>query len=184
MTATLEDHLVETMTPDDFTDDPRWRIRSADEADWAGRKLQQLYAKRNDAKKQRDRLVEQANAWLLSVVSDHDIEFFEGHLQAWLEHEIEADDSKKPKQSRALPCGVTVKRIAGRERVDVFDEDAFVQWALETEHSDLVRTTTVPDKNGIKAMTQSDGQFITEDGEIVPGVTVTRGEDTYRVEVV
>lgn len=185
MSATLEEHLIEANTPEDFNDGQHWQIRSAEEADWAGRKLQQLYAKKNDVIQQGNRLIREAQAWMQAECApiEQDISFFEGQLQAWLQREIEADDSTKPRQSRSLPCGVTVKRIAGRERVDVFDEDAFVQWALETEHSDLVRTITVPDKNGIKAFANIDGQFITEDGEILPGVTVVRGEDRYRVEM-
>ncbi len=185
MTPTLEEHLIEANTPDDFDGGRGWQIRSSEEADWAGRKLQQIYAECDEAKQQWARVVDQATDWLVGITDplDRDIEFFEGHLSAWLEREIEADDSKKPRQSRSLPCGVTVKRTKGRERVDVFDEDAFVAWALDTDHTDLIKTKHAPSKVDIAGLTQHDGQFITEDGEIVPGVTVVTGEDRYTVDV-
>ncbi len=184
MIATLEEHLIETNEPDDF-DTTNWRITDIQSANWAAMKVRKARAAKAAAKAEFEGFVDAARYWLdeCSKEYDRDIAFFEGHLQAWLEREIAADDSKRPKQSRSLPCGVTVKRTAGRERVDVFAEDDFIQWAIDTGRTDLIKTKHTPSKVDIAGLTQHDGQFVTEDGEIVPGVTVVRGEDRYSVDV-
>lgn len=94
--------------------------------------------------------------------------------------QLEEQDPSLPKTYR-LPSG-NLKRRAGSESVQIADPDAFIEWARDGR-LDLLRLT--PAKDAIKRATTvtEDGTLVSADGEVLPGVTITRGPDSYSVEV-
>ena len=119
---------------------------------------------------------------------DRTLEWAETVLRNWLDAEIAADDSKKPRKSRELPSGVTVKRISGRPSLAVDDEAALVDW-LKDHRPDLVEAQVkwVWSKTDVRKLAGDDGTIRVVDeetGEVSHApASVKVGEDRYTVEV-
>jgi hypothetical protein len=173
----LEDELVDLLAPEGVTHDGAWEPDDAAAADWVARKGQRAAAALADLQAQRDAIVARTDAWLERERSRHDrtIAWAEDLLGRWLAREIAADDSKKPRKSRNLPSGVTVKRTAGRPRLVVEDHDALVEWLTSNEDtSGLVEPVWEFDANRVKAL-------VLEDGVALKGAHVETGDDSYKV---
>lgn len=224
----LDEHLVDVLTPEgapsdediatatvgDVDEGPgneaaervaRWTPSDAGAADWAARKAQRAATAISDLRAQRDRIVAQADAWLAHERKRHDatVAWAESMLEVWLRAEIDGDDSKRPRKSRELPCGVTVKQVPGRPRVEVDDAAEFIAWAQDNGLGDVLLRTRDPDpdKQAIKEAAtdvltvvraggedvldwsrRDDGSLVADTGEVVPGVRVPTGADSYKVE--
>ena len=186
MSADLADHLAEALAPYGApTDDD---IAAADTtlahpyvptdlgaAEWVARKARRADDTIRALQTQRDAIVLQADSWLAQERTRHDqtIAWATGVLEVWLRTEIAADDSSKPRRSRNFSSGVTVKVTAGRESLVVDDEDTLIEWALDNEPQ-LVKY--VPKLADIKAA-------LTGDGLAVPGVSLVRGADSFKLTV-
>lgn len=196
LAVSLDDHLAAALrpqgAPDDWAlEDSPWEPDDEGAADWTARKL--LAAKQTlaDKQRQRDMLVEQADRWLAAQRKplDDTVAWAERLLGVWLTREIAADESKKPKKSRALPSGVTVKQIAGRETLQVDDETAFLDWAKanapELVSEQVVWKWSKADvKTTFEAAPADDlgrAALVNPDGEPVPGVHVERSADDVKV---
>ena len=195
----LGDVLIDAMEPDgapseqdilDLADDAPvvsdrlfWRPESGDEADWVARKAKRARGELDELQAQHDRLVAVAGAWLAHERKrpDATIEWASQMLELWLRNQIAEDDSKKPKKSRSLPAGVTVKLVSGRRRVQIDDPDAFVEWA-EVNADDLLNVKVTADKSKL-AKLEGDSQLVTADGEVVPGVSAEVGPDSVKVDL-
>lgn len=168
-------------TPTDDTDEASqdrvqwWTPTDADAADWVARKAQKAHRQVVRLQEQRDRLVAQADAWLERERARHDrtIEWAEAMLRLWLDTEIDSDDSKKPRKSRDLPCGVTVKRTPGGKSLVVEDEDALIQW-LDDNYPECLNHT--PRKGDVK-------KLLAGDGLAVPGVTLEQSPDGFKLDL-
>ena len=115
-------------------------------------------------------------------------------LRAWMDTETERIDRRimwhqqgltafmlaSGKKTLRMAYG-TLKRIAGRESVEVEDETVFFDWvgslpeSVQAEFS-LVRTKYSPDKKAIMS-------YVQQVGEEPPGVEVVTGEDTVTITV-
>ena len=194
----LDEQLIDGLAPDDApTDDeirgyidalsdtdedvrehaekrpPPFEVRDLASADWAGRKIRQAQSKIDEARDYRAKVIAELDAHVAREEARHTptIEFFEHHLTQWLRRELEADP--KGKKSRDLPCGLTVKRTAGKPSLVVEDEEALVEW-LRDGHPDLVEFVPKYDKGDLK-------KAFLETGEAMKGARVETGEDSYKV---
>ena len=73
----------------------------------------------------------------------------------------------------------TIKRRAGRDRVEIANADELQSWAIEAgkfEEVFKVKTTTTPDKNAIM-------RVIKEAGELPLGVDLVVGDESFSVDV-
>lgn len=104
--------------------------------------------------------------WLDAETSriDRRIQWHEGGLRAFLE--------QTGKKTVKLIYG-TLKRIAGRARVDCTDFLAFKRWN-DLNDVALVRVKMEPDKKAITT-------YIKETGEIPDGCDLVTGEDTFKI---
>lgn len=68
----------------------------------------------------------------------------------------------------------TIKRIAGRDRVEVKDLGALMNWN-DREGGNLIRIKYEPDKVAIK-------EHISSNGELPEGVDLVKGDDTFKVD--
>ena len=188
MSANLADHLLDTLQPYGAPSDDDIAALAADvtlvrsyvpsdlaSADWVGRKAKRAVDAIAALQAQRDAIVGQADTWLAQERTRHDqtVQWATGVLEIYLRIEIAADDSKKPRKSRELPSGVTVKLTSGRQSLVVDDEDTLIAWALDNEPQ-LVKYS--PKLADIKAA-------LTADGLAVPGVSLVRGEDGFKLTV-
>lgn len=148
---------------DEFT------IDTPEKAAWAMRKYRRLaqQADANDklATAERHRI----DAWLERVNQPiyAKAEFYAAHLKAYAMSQ-RADGRK----SVDLPDGVVKTRVT-RARV-VVDKTAFVQWAIEAERTDLLRTTYAPDMDVINDTVVIDNGKVVDPatGEVVPNAEV------------
>ena len=111
-------------------------------------------------------------------------------LESWVNRERGILERKMAWHERGLVCflkasgaktikliGGTLKRIAGRESLEVQDEMAFLSWADATDADDLIRLKVEPDKKAIR-------EYIKRTGEIPPGTDLKIGEDSFKVVLV
>lgn len=156
-----------------------FKIDTPEKAAWAMRKFRRLAqrAEQNNqlAKKEHDRIdawVDRVNASLQSQA-----EFYYAHLSAYgMQQRAEG------RKTVDLPDGVIKTRVKA-QRV-ILDKSAFVQWAIEAERLDLLRTKYEPDMDAIESriVVESGTIIDTTTGEMLPhaevspesvGVTIT-----------
>ena len=176
-----------TYDPADFDkpDAPTWTGVVNDElAQWALTKLAGYTAERDrlrrNAQAEIDRIQHKAQADERTVTAK--IEWLESELTGYLRR-IRQDDPKV--KTYRLPGGNLVHR-RGRTSTVVSDPAAFVEWALETGTvAALKMTPQVSVLNPAHGFARTDTGSIVfaADGEIVPGVSVVTGEDTYSVSL-
>jgi len=170
---------------DEWRQQAPWEPDDATAADWVARRAKRAQVQVDSLVEQRDRLVAQADAWLDRERRRHDrtLKWAEDVLGRWLAREIAADTSKKPRKSRDLPSGVRVKQTGGRPKVVLTDLEAFVAWAAENEEGLLRRPDPEPNKQALAKLAERDGDLVTPDGLVVPGVVSERSPDSYSLDL-
>lgn len=185
--------LLDVGRPDgaDENPDSPWVPDDVGAADWTARKLLAAQAALTAAKEQRDREVAKWDAWLADEQTRHQrtVEWAERVLSVWLTTEIAADTSSKPRKSRKLPCGVTVKQVPGKPSLKVADRTAFVDW-LKDNAPDVATSELVWkwDANKVKdrfeprpADDLGRAELVDGNGEPVPGVYLEYSSDRVKV---
>lgn len=152
------------------------------QAAWAMRKLL-------GHREQVDQIVDVANAeieriqqWAAGEVSKHqrDLDYFEALLTDYALRQRMLEDRK----TITTPYGKVSTRV-GQPKMVVSDE--FIEWA-QANHPEWIRTKVEADLSTFKSavvIEETDGGLaaVTEDGDIVPGVTVEAAQVTATVGV-
>ena len=177
--SAVEQDLDEFLAgPDpDYDTDPE-PPQDADEANRRLRRLARIRAQIREVEDQALAQIDQVNAW-----AERRYEVLHGRarweqegLEMWHRAVLAEDPSRK---SISLPCGTLKSRSQQPEWV--FDDEVFIAWASEHAPS-LVRVPEpkpAVDRNAAKKalLTVEVGEgahsILTEEGEVVPGVTVT-----------
>lgn len=161
-----------------------WQVVDDSAAEWCLRKIARAHRELRRLEAVADAETSAIRAWLdqASAGPARTIEFFESKLVDY-RRRLEADDPDLPKTYR-LPAGELVRR-AGRVRSTVTDPEAFCAWALaEAPEAVTVKPTPGSIVRSDRFEATDDGAVVdTTTGEIVPGLVVVRGEDTYGVKV-
>lgn len=88
----------------------------------------------------------------------------------------------KTQETYKLPSGTLKKKFGGNDFVR--DETAFIKWLKDNGHKDKVRVEETANwgefKKTIKVVND---KVVTNDGEVVEGVTVKKKPDTFEVEI-
>lgn len=92
---------------------------------------------------------------------------------AWHEGGLIAFLQVQGKKTLKLING-TIKRIKGRDRVDVLDAETLGKWS-EANNANLMRVKVEPDKKAIL-------DHIKSTGELPEGVDVVTGADSFKIE--
>ena len=160
--------------------------QDADRADMQLRRLAKVRAEIAQVEEDAARQIDRINAW-----AERRYEVLHGRarwLQAGLEmwhRAVLADDPGR--KTISLPCGTLKSRVQQPEWV--FDDEVFIAWAVE-HAPDLVRVPEpkpAVDKTAAKKtlLTVEVGEgahsILTEEGEVVPGVTVTGRGPSFSV---
>ena len=193
----MKDHLTDALVeppergvevPHDPEDRQRWAIanyppEARDKiASWAFRRLAEIEAEKERIARAADAEAERIERWLEAATKPlaHDEAFFRGALTEYLRHirDERGEDPENPKtRSYTLPTGTIVGRRPP-ERIEVLDEERFIEWAETSGHPELVRVRKEVDKVAIKKATVAkDGVSVVIEGERLPFVEARRGPE-------
>ncbi len=175
----LDDQLAEAGDPEQST----FVIDDMDKANWAVRKLAVYAAKLAEAEafaqRERDRL----DVWLAGEreAAADSSSFLSGLLRRYHEDRLAEDPKAK---TIHLPAGdLTARKSPDRWEVD--DDEHLIAWAEQSGWGEVVRRRDPEvDRNALKRTfhVAPGGTVLAPDGEVVPGVTVTEGEVSFKVK--
>ena len=157
----------------------RFTIENLDSANWAFRKLAAIERKRGEIKELADKEIERIKEWQEQEEKglNNSKEFFEGLLTEYFIRQKEVD----PKFKISTPYG----KVSSRKQQPKwnYDNDKVIEW-LKKNNSELIRIKEEPDKREIKKAYKVVGNsVVTENGEIVEGITVEDRPDSITVKV-
>lgn len=175
----LTDHLL-TLGPDLADDETRerWVVENDDMAGWAFRKIARAETERSRIRQDAAAEIARIEAWAADAerTVDHDVQFFTGKLIEY-RRMLEDRDPDLPKTYKT-PLG-SIARRAGRSKVNVINEAAFVEWAQEALPDAL---TMKPRVSALSDFADMSGHLIDPvSGEKVPGVERVTSPDRYEV---
>lgn len=176
------EHAGDPERGDDALDPSQWEIEGKENADRAMRALRRLDEERAEIMALAQSEIDRIEAWATDraapVISRR--AFIEERLTDFHRSLVARLGDEAPKTIN-LPSGA-LKRRAGRLSVDVSDAGAFVQWATSNDRFDLVRVKAPePDLPAVKKALKPTGrEWVTDDGEIAPGLVPVFGEATYQ----
>ena len=166
--------------PEDGQDDG-FVIDNDQKAEWAMKKIREAQEEKEKWKAYYDEQLQKVNAQ-----SDRTIEFMQLHLERYFRtvpHKV-----SKTQESYALPSG----KLVWKEQQPEYerDDEALIPWLIENNlDSQYIQIKESVNWAELKKMFKDrmfgviDGRFVTEDGEFVPGITVTERPDVFKVEV-
>jgi len=172
-------------------DRERFRVYDDSAASWAMRKLRAIREKQAEIIKIAEAERERIETWAHDAVSSlaPDEAYFTGLLTDYARRER----TESGRKTIDLPHG-KIKSRAAQPKYVFTDPAAFIAWAKETGHADLVRVKEEPDLTAVKAVLrvpqiddwhESAAASVIDpaSGEVAPGVEVELRGATYAVEV-
>lgn len=175
--------MSEPAIRDDFTEEPekqrpRFVIDTDSKADWCLRKIKEKQAERERWIEHYKSLEQKTTAAI-----DDDIAYFTGLLEEFMHKQIDGGFAKETKTQASYPLPTGKLVLKHQEPEYKPDDETLVPW-LEKNKPDYVKVQKSADWAGLKKTLILNGTtLITEDGEIVPGITVTPRPDKFKAEV-
>lgn len=169
---------AETMEEETAEEMPAFVVDNDAKAEWC---LQKKREKMEELEKWKAHY-----AGLLDAVKkeiEESISYFDAQLAAYFDQQQAAGLTKATKTqcSYPLPSGKLVMKH--QEPTYTRDPEQLLPW-LKQNHPELVKVKEEEDWAGLKKLLIVDGEnMITEDAEIVPGITVTARPDIFKAEV-
>ena len=182
MNTLLEIELqeIDEIMEEDTQEKERFRIENLEAANWALRKLAAINAEEKKINDLKDKEIRRIENWAKDELDklSNSRQFFEGLLTEYFIRQRELD----PKFKISTPYGkVTARKQQPKWN---YDDEKLVNWLLEND-KELVRVKYEPDKNGIKKKYKIVGEnVVTEDGEIVEGITIEERQEKINIKVV
>ena len=155
--------------------DTVFRVKDDASAEWCLEKIKEAKA---DVQKWSEFYADQMRK--VKEAADSSIAYFEAKLEEYFESV--PHKATKTQESYTLPSGKLVRK----QRPPQFDtnDEALVPWLEQNFMGQLVKVRKTADWAALKKVVKVDGDHVvTDDGEIVPGVTVTARPDEFKVEV-
>lgn len=155
--------------------DTGFHVKDDASAEWCLTKIKEEKA---DIQKWSDFYADQMRK--VKEAADSRIAYFEAMLEEYFESV--PHKATKTQESYTLPSGKLVRKQQ-QPKFDT-DDEALVPWLEMNFMGQLVKTKKTADWAALKKVVKVDGDHVvTDDGEIVPGVTVTARPDEFKVEV-
>ena len=156
---------------------PEFIVDSDRKADWC---LRQIKEKQDEL----ERWIEHYKMLTQQITDkiNDDIAYFSAQLERFLAHQIDANFAKatKTQVTYTLPTGKLILKHQEPEYKP--DDEILVPW-LEKNNPEYVKVKKTADWAGLKkTLTLNGDALITDDGEIVPGITVTPRPDKFMVD--
>ena len=157
----------------------RFTIQDLDSANWAFRKLAAIEKKRKEIKTLADKEIERVKNWQQQEEEglNNSKEFFEGLLTEYFVKQKEVD----PKFKISTPYG----KVSSRKQQPKwsYEDEKVLNWLKEND-TELIRIKEELNKAELKKKYQVVGnEVITEDGEIVEGITIEERPDSINIKV-
>lgn len=171
----------------------RWRIEDRDGAAWALRRYRRAQAMMAEASALAAKLREAADAFERDAMAGpvRDLAFFEGKLREF--HAVEISKPGVKGKTVKLPGGRLKGSVGGVSAVLDPEAKDLIPW-LDEHAPDLVVRPPAPDPRpdlaglkkafGVK-VSEEPGEYpaADENGEVVPGVTLVRGEPSFSIDL-
>ena len=158
----------------------RFKIKDLDSASWAFRKLAAINEKEKEIRDLMVKEIARIQDWAKEDLNKlNDSKQFFHYL---LEDHYKQQRAIDPKYKLSTPYGNVTSRKQQAEWI--YDNDKVTEWLMNND-KDLVRVKYEPIKTDIKKKFIIAGNnAVTEDGEIVPGITIEEREDSINIKVV
>ena len=165
----------------------RFEVTDESSAEWVLEKLAEKAAEREKVEEQYEKMMARYDKWRADSLEKLDADecYFHELLRPWVEEQLDgkkASSIKLPSGRAGFHAGPRQYSIGGdkasatNKALLVFvkaSQPEMVEIKESVKWADLKRTLTPTD----------DGRVVTKDGEIVPDMTVERGEKKFYVEV-
>lgn len=174
----LEKQLLELEAPQEEVSE-QWRIKSIGEADWAMDKIRAARLEIAQTKEyyEHKKLLIDAHVKSQTENLEKEIAFFEWKLKEYAAEYIKGKKSKTMKLAGGT-CSFTKARPAF-----AMNEDTLLAFVKENAPEYVVVKESINWNEYKKTLDYAaDGKMVTEDGEVVPGLSYTIGEDTFSVK--
>lgn len=148
-------------------------------AEWA---LGKIRAARAD----RDRMIEWYKAKINEITEQTESEtaYLEGMLSGYFRMTEQAHKRTKTQETYSLPSGKLILKKQNPEYDYKTHQQDAIAWLKANKMTQYVKVTETLDWDSLKKTTGTiGGNVVTEDGEIIPGITVTEREEKFVVEV-
>jgi hypothetical protein len=184
----MQDNLAIQIIDEEFTDscgfteEAGWIIDNDKAAEWALKKYSEETAEAQRYINVCDTMIMEYNKKRQKAQEQFD------NKTAYLKQKLQEyfatvpHKASKTQETYKLPSGTLKKKFGGNEFIR--DDEKLVEWLEKNKFSDLVKVKKTPDWKSFKELvTVNFDKVLTEDGEVVEGVTVQRKEDSFEVEI-
>lgn len=152
-------------------------VQDDGQAEWCLKKILEAQADKRKWKQHYEAQLAKVNE-----AADSSIQYFTAKLEEYFESVPHKET--KTQESYRLPSGKLVRKHQNPEYVT--DNAALVPWLEQNFMNQLVKIEKKADWAGLKKVVQltPDGLHVaTDDGEIVPGVSVQQRPDVFKIEM-
>lgn len=174
----LEKQLLEAEAPQESVNE-QWRIKNIGEADWAMEKIRIARMEIAQTTQYYEEKKRRIDAFVKSQTEsfENEIAFFELKLKEYAAEYIKGKKSKTMKLAGGS-CSFTKARPTFTK-----NDDELLMYVKEN-CAEYVNVKESVNWNEFKKTLNyaADGKMVTEDGEIVPGVSYAIGEDSFNVK--
>lgn len=178
----LEDALRPADVPEDAEGNEEWRVTDRSSAAYASRKVARALRSIAEIKAWEKAEIERVKA--VAAIETRrlqgTVDFFQGHLGAYLQGLIRAGQKAK---SLLLPGG-RIKITGGRKQIELPEPEAFIAWAKSAGHADLVRVKEEVNKDQLNRTAQlAEGGQVLIGGDPIPNATWAPTPEKYGFEL-
>ena len=173
---TLADEIIseiEENNPQVPTESKHFEIETVTSAAWAVRRIQHTYKNAEKIISEVDGEIEKLKAFKKAVLdkAEKSTEYLRGKLEQYTRRELEG----KRERSIQLP-GAVIGLRKNPAKIEIADESKVLA-ELKRAYPEFVRVKESIDKKGLKA-------YIQQTGEIIPGVEIVEGEESFSIKEV
>lgn len=152
-------------------------VQDDSQAEWCLKKIREAEADKRKWKRHYEAQLAKVNE-----AADNSIQYFTAKLEEYFAKVPHKET--KTQESYLLPSGKLVRKHQQPEYVT--DNEALVPWLEQNFMSQLVKVQKKADWAGLKnvvTLTPDGLHVATDDGEIVPGVSVQQRPDVFKIEM-
>jgi hypothetical protein len=162
--------------------DPVFRVDSDSRAEWSLLRIREEKAELERMKILCENMIQHYQDKIEKAERDYESNtaYFRSQLQQYFE--TVPRKATKTQEIYKLPSGTLKKKYGGVEYVR--DNDSLVRWLKEAGKTELVKVKEEANWSELKKqIKQVEDKAVTDDGEIVEGVTLVTKEDKFEIEL-
>ena len=171
----MSERFMEAM--DEIIDTGVFTVKDDSTAQWCMKKIREAEADRAMWKAHYEAQMEKVNK-----AADESIAYFTAKLEEYFANV--PHKATKTQESYTLPGGKLIRKK--QQPKFETDDEALVPWLEENFMGQLVKVKKSADWAALKkicSVTPDGEHVVTDEGEIIPGVTVTQRPDVFKVEM-